>query len=623
MADSSVMTAQISNTGKNTRTIPLKPPERSYPAKKKQQGKTAKEAIESKKAKKAWKKPKRIKTTGELLVQGTFSPYVGPIVGFNIPAIVMAIIALVYVCKGGVPCKKSYLWVVYNALFSIMHICAAFYMLHKVGVDKEVQEPNASGGKVAPADGAPSAGGDIETGTYYKLKETKAVRMKKNRGLTRIVNKLSVDPKMFVYAILNVLWLIWQCKGIMLFLQSFENKEENCGKVEFFMILDWAFTGVFLLFLLIVMAFAMTCPRLLEETIQGDPSQDTSSVATQSMDGTLNKDLLQKNTDNVGATSGGNINGTSQSYQPPPPQQSIPQNNMMQQPGGAEPNSFVNSSAVGAMLTASAAASPPKSPQAQQTSRSLFARSKKVANSSAPTDGKGRKKKKKKSKNGKSKTKPSATKNPKQNKPAESTVKKTTSPPTMQTKPPLSPSSPTRKAASKAEMIAAIKRSRSESPSKALRNFQAGSVAENDTDIQQRLQNQRQQLLMQNGDDAGVIGSGERLETAERDQQVLRDGPADSLSTDDDYDIRASSTVTSVDTVNHLYDLCSPQAVQPSWDDSSYDDDSSSGSSYYSDEDEDPEFDRNTTMKSMEFQPLSPTVPTPTVPTEDAGRVHL
>jgi len=628
----SVMTAPISNKANKAAVVPLKPASR-WDSSKKQQGKTAKEAIASrksvasKKSKKKWKKPKRYKTTKELLVEGTFSPYMAPMILFNIPAIVMAIIALVYVFTEEVPCRKSYLWVGYNALFSIMHICAAFYMLHKVGMDKE-HKPNDSA-----KDGAKA--GDIESGTYYKLKETHAVRMKKNRGLNRIINRLSVDPKMFVYAILNVLWLIWQCKGIMLFLQSFDNKNENCGKVEFFMILDWAFSGVFFLFLLIVIMFGITCPRVLEEAIQHDPSiikkssNEEGSITTQATTGTLNKDLLAST---EGATAVSNNNGTvatSTPYQPPR-QQMIGNTNTAQQFGGAAPDSFVNSAAVGAMISASAAASPPKSPTSQQgqpANKGRFARSKKVSAASSPAIGKDKKKKKKKSKNGKPKTKSSSSKSSNHKALANSkqAATKVTSPASPQRPtPPLPPSAASpKKAISKADMMMAIKRSRSQSPTKVMKN---GAGADSETDVYERWRNKKQ-LEMQNGGEntkpGGVLlDSRERVEPRENGQE-LRDGISVSISTDgdDDYDIRASSTVTSTDTVNHLYELCSPQGIQGSWDESSFDDDESlSESSYYSEDDEDPEIDRAQTMKSMEF--LVPFEEQKKAAVDD-GRLHL
>jgi hypothetical protein len=139
-----------------------------------------------------------------------FFPYLAVTLGLNMPALVYGIRSL------GVACPSLSSWLMANGLLCLIHMIAAFYIVHKIRESAPTNNNNST----------PS--NNVEEGTpYQNFTVPKENEHGAENSFARIKHVLCYDKTMAVYIIVFIGWMIWLCMGL--------GREGDCPQLRHYM----------------------------------------------------------------------------------------------------------------------------------------------------------------------------------------------------------------------------------------------------------------------------------------------------------------------------------------------------------------------------------------------------
>lgn len=139
------------------------------------------------------------------VVKSPFFPYIGIAVGLNLPP---TILGFRTIADLGGDCAEAVQWLIVNGVFCFMHMVAAFYIIHKIQVDRKSQNLDLITQDLAKAD-------HLETGnTTYQKQQLPAHDATNHSSWGRIKHVLCYDCGVALYIIMGVAWFCWMTIGI-------------------------------------------------------------------------------------------------------------------------------------------------------------------------------------------------------------------------------------------------------------------------------------------------------------------------------------------------------------------------------------------------------------------------
>jgi len=219
------------------------------------------------------------------VLKSPFFPYLAVTLSFNLPPAVWGFRAKVQGCDG----SSSGHWLLVNAIYALIHVLAAFYIVHQIQkstTGNDVAE-SSGGGSTNPASSS-SALGDPEKGTSKeKQQPAKVTRYERvtesttsggfsyfsysssSRSSTlagegtwaRMIQVIGYDIGVALYIVVFLAWLVWQSIGVSRILGGdFDGYDGNggaCGRVH-----SWATNSLVLGWMYMMVVCASFCCSL-------------------------------------------------------------------------------------------------------------------------------------------------------------------------------------------------------------------------------------------------------------------------------------------------------------------------------------------------------------------------
>ena len=137
------------------------------------------------------------------ILKSPFFPYIGIAVGLNLPP---AILGFRTIADLGGDCSDAVQWLIVNGVFCLIHILAAFYIIHKIQVDRKSQSLEFHTQDLAKAD-------HLETANANQL-QLPVHDASNHSSWGRIKHVLCYDCGVALYIIIGVAWMCWMTVGI-------------------------------------------------------------------------------------------------------------------------------------------------------------------------------------------------------------------------------------------------------------------------------------------------------------------------------------------------------------------------------------------------------------------------
>ena len=230
-----------------------------------------------------------------------FTPYLLTTVLLNLPPVLWGLRTLVEVLKFGVKCQNSR-WLYVNALLSLVHLLAAFYIVHRIQQERRAENESieatvvVEGKTVETAVDPEGAGQNHADSTPYKAMDADKINNNNNNNTTfdwqsvasyvfpgptmatravqsvwesgegeanswqRLKQVLCYDTGVALYIVATLLWLVWQSVGISQVLFGKEDSDDyRCENIEKRTVLSILCGFLYIMLVFVTFACSFAC----------------------------------------------------------------------------------------------------------------------------------------------------------------------------------------------------------------------------------------------------------------------------------------------------------------------------------------------------------------------------